>query len=113
VWARRKNPLKFVSYRLSCPAMSTDVRLNLHHLHCKVGRHYFRSALFSKDNAEDSTEGYRSCQGSLPRTVEGYEEMTERFASVWDAVSANPQEAKVMRMRAELMSDIRDFIKAK
>lgn len=39
--------------------------------------------------------------------------MTERFASVWDAVSANPQEAKVMRMRAELMSDIRDFIKAK
>lgn len=41
--------------------------------------------------------------------------MTEqnRFADIWDVVSQSPEDATVMKMRADLMSDIRVAIQAK
>lgn len=37
----------------------------------------------------------------------------ERFNTIWEALAQTPEEAKILRMRSELMSDIAAFIKAK
>lgn len=36
----------------------------------------------------------------------------ERFSSVWDAISDTPAEAENMKLRAKLMTALRDHIKA-
>ncbi|BEV11857.1 XRE family transcriptional regulator [Asticcacaulis sp. DW145] len=38
---------------------------------------------------------------------------SQRFDTVWEALADTPVEAKVMRMRSELMTDIAAFIKAR
>lgn len=38
---------------------------------------------------------------------------SEKFDSVWIAVATDPVEAKILNMRSDLMSEIRDFISAK
>lgn len=38
---------------------------------------------------------------------------SKRFESVWDAICDTPEEAENMKLRSELMSTIREFVKAK
>lgn len=37
---------------------------------------------------------------------------TRNYDSVWDAISASPEEAENMKLRSELMTSIREHIKA-
>ncbi|WP_298330156.1 XRE family transcriptional regulator [Asticcacaulis sp.] len=37
----------------------------------------------------------------------------ERFETIWEALAQSPEEAKILRMRSELMSDIGAYIKGK
>jgi len=39
--------------------------------------------------------------------------MSGKFDNVWDALAKDPVEAKILNMRSELMSEIRDFVSAK
>lgn len=38
--------------------------------------------------------------------------MTEKFATVWDAIAATPEEAANLKIRADLMIALNSFIKA-